>query len=129
MSQRVIRVNELLKREISHVLHTRFRGRTTVITITDVDTAANLRSAKVYFSVVGDADALKNAEQFFARFGKEIQREIARVIVLKYLPQLEFIVDRGVERGTRLDSIFEELGLEGTGDKPIAPPPPTEPNI
>lgn len=112
MGQRVVRVNELLKREISAVLHTRYRGRAVAITITEVDTYPNLRKADVYYAVVGDTTARTEAEVFFHRYGNEIRREIAKVVVLKYLPHLEFQVDSGVDRGNRLDAIFDELELE-----------------
>lgn len=115
MSQRVVRVNELLKREISLIVHTRFRGSTVAITITEVDTEPTLHKARVFYTVIGDEDAHLEARRFFASKGREIRAEIAKVIVLKYLPHFEFLVDSGSLRGNRLDSIFDELGLEGTG--------------
>jgi len=125
MSQRVVRVNELLKREISAVLHTRYRGRAVAITITEVDTAPTLRSAKVYYAVIGDSAKRAEAEVFFHQNGREIRAQMGKHIVLKYLPHLEFFVDPGVDRGQRLDAIFNELDRE-SGAAPEAPPP--EPN-
>lgn len=122
MSQRVVRVNELLKREISRIVHTRYRGRATSITITEVDTAPNLRSADVYYAVVGDGAAQAEAKVFFHRNGRDIRAEMGKVVVLKYLPHLQFAVDPGVERGHRLDAIFEELNLDD-GAPESAPPP------
>jgi len=122
MSQRVVRVNELLKREISAVLHTRYRGRTVAITITEVDTAPTLRSAKVYYAVTGDETARVEAEVFFHRHGRDIRAQMGKHIVLKYLPHLEFFIDAGVDRGQRLDAIFNELDLELGGDADATPP-------
>ena len=112
MGQRVIRVNELLKREISQVLHTRFRGRSTAVTIVDVDTTPNLRRAKVHYSVVGSREAKAEAEVFFRQYGHEIQREIVRTVVLKYTPALEFLYHEGLEQSARLNEIFDQLGLD-----------------
>ena len=52
MGQRVVRVNELVKREISHVLHTRHRAESVHISILGVDVSPNLRKAKVFAAVV-----------------------------------------------------------------------------
>jgi ribosome-binding factor A len=118
MGQRVIRVNELLKREISQVLHTRFRGSSTAITIVEVDTVPNLRKARVFYSVVGDDIQKAEARNFFRRHGHEIQREMLRTIVLKYSPQLEFVYHEGMEHTDRLNKIFDELGLPDEPDEP-----------
>lgn len=113
MGQRVVRVNELVKREISEVLHTRYKTDSIHITITEVDVSPNLRSARVYYSVIGDAENQKAAAAFFRKEGEDIRRRIGRKIVLKYLPHLEFILDDSMERGARLNRMLDELGLEG----------------
>lgn len=112
MGQRVIRVNELLKREISQVMHTRFRGSTTAVTIVEVDTIPNLRRARVFYSVVGDDAQKAEAKAFFRKCGYEIQREVVRTVVLKYSPALEFVYHEGLEQSARLNDIFDELGLD-----------------
>lgn len=121
MSQRVVRVNELLKREISHVLHTRFRQDAVHVTVVDVDTTPNLRKARVYYSTTDAPGAGWEAERFFAGHRAVIQREVGRSIVLKYFPQLEFVRDDAVERGTRVNEILDDLGFVGE-DAPAPPP-------
>jgi len=113
MGQRVVRVNELLKREISAVMHTRFRSEAVAITITDVRVAPNLRKAEVFYSVVGDETVRAEARRFFARRGTEIQRAVSRVVVLKYTPHLHFMFDPAAERGDTLNRLLDELGYTG----------------
>jgi ribosome-binding factor A len=112
MGQRVVRVNELVMREISAVLHSRYQSIAVGITITGVSVAPNLRSADVYYAVVGDAQAIANAGRFFAREKREIKRRIGMVITLKFLPDLHFIYDEAAERGNRLNCLMDEMGLE-----------------
>lgn len=126
MGQRVIRVNELLKREISQILHTRYRGRSVAITITEVDTVPNLRAARVFFSTLGGNEQRAEAEVFFRQHGREIREEMGRAVVLKYLPHLEFLYDEGIERGARLDAIFDELGMAPGEDPGSREAPPEE---
>ena len=69
---RVVRINELIKREISSLLHTRYREAAVRITITEVDTAHDLKEAVVYFGVIGSPTDVSAAKRFFYREDKEI---------------------------------------------------------
>ena len=112
MGQRLVRVNELVKREISDVLHTRFQTEAVYITITEVEVFPDLRNARVYFSVLGSEDERERAERFLSGHAPEIRRQIGKRIILKYLPALEFISDHSIERGTRLNALLDDLAPE-----------------
>lgn len=109
MSQRITRVNELVKRVISQIIHTHYRDETVYITITDVSTAPDLRVARVFYSVLGDPIKTREAGQFFARHKTEIKRQLGKNITLKYLPHLEFVLDPSIERGIKLIDYMDEL--------------------
>jgi ribosome-binding factor A len=109
MGQRIVRVNELVKREISDVLHTRFQTEAVYITITEVEVSPDLRHSRVYYSVLGKVDERQRAERFLSSHAPEIRRQIGKRIILKYLPALEFISDHSIERGTRLNAILDDL--------------------
>lgn len=113
MSQRVVRVNELLKREVSQVLHTRFQAESVAITVLRVETAVNLRNARVLYATHGDDDARLRAEGFFRKHGESIRREVGKVVRLKYLPHLDFQFDPGADAGSRINELLDEMGLEG----------------
>ena len=117
MGQRVVRVNELLKREISHVLHTRYRAESVHVSILAVDVSPNLREAKVFYATHGDAARRQHAERFFARNHGGIRQEMGKAVTLKYLPHLEFIYDTGADYGERLNQLLDDLGL--VGDVPM----------
>ena len=116
--QRLARVNELLKREIAQTL---FRvvpeeadiGR---VTITQVQTSPNLRKARVFVSVRGNQNDQDDWIRRLRRHRKEIQAVIGRNVVLKYNPQLMFILDHSVEEGDRILALLDELESE---DKPL----------
>jgi len=114
MSQRVVRVNELLKREISHVMHTRYRSETVSITVTEVKTAPDLRQAVIYYSI--SLENAGEAETFFRKKGVAIQQAVGRVVTLRYFPKMEFIRDDSAERGGRVNSILDELGFSGESE-------------
>jgi len=111
MTQRTIRVNELIKREISHLLHTRYQGENTLTTILEVDTSPDLKRAIVYYSVLGEEAERRTAERFFRRRGYEIQSLVAKVVILKNFPQLEFAYDESMVRGAEVNRILDELEI------------------
>lgn len=109
MSSRTVRVNELVRREISGVMHRRWRSEAVYITITDVDVSPDLRNARVYYSILGGEAHAVDAEAFFRDNGKEIKRLMSKSVVLKYTPALEFIRDDSLERGAILNELIDEL--------------------
>lgn len=110
---RVVRVNELVKRELSEVLHTRYQGETVYITISEVRVAPNLRNAEVFYDVLGGPEQITKARRFFARERDEIRKQLSKRVVLKYLPHLQFTHDDSLARGNDLNQLMDEMGLEG----------------
>ena len=109
MSQRNIRVNELLKREISDILHTRYRSEAVYITVTGVEVASDLRRARVFFSVLGDTNRVRESQTWLDENRSEIRRFLGKRVVLKYLPHLTFHNDPSIERGVNLIHLLDEL--------------------
>jgi len=109
MINRLLRVNVLLQREISDILHRHYQQDTVTLTITEVRCAPDLRTARVFVSVVGDEDHAAERMRWLARQAKDIRLELGRRIVLKYLPRLDYVLDGSAERGTRIVQILDEL--------------------
>jgi ribosome-binding factor A len=133
MSQRTVRVNELLQREISLVLHTRFRSETVGITILRVDVAPNLRSAIVWYGTHGDEALRPAAHRFFTRNHEEIRRKAGELIRLKFLPHLDFKYDAGADYSAHINQLLDDLGMIGEGAAPLtldeaSPDPDDEPH-
>lgn len=112
MAKRKIRVNELLKREVSDFLHTRYRSEAVYITVTGVDVSPDLRNGTVYYSVLGDANRKLEAEEFLQDVKDEIARELPRRVVLKYFPRLTYNYDDSLEQGYRVLEILDHLDEE-----------------
>ncbi|WP_068710780.1 30S ribosome-binding factor RbfA [Cephaloticoccus capnophilus] len=109
MINRLLRVNVLLQREISDILHRHYQQDTVTLTITEVRCAPDLRTARVFVSVVGDEDHAAERMRWLSRQAKDIRLELGRRIVLKYLPRLDYVLDGSAERGTRIVQILDEL--------------------
>ena|SRR5271157_2179018 len=110
MSLRLERVRELLKRQIGEVVRRELPvDQVGLINVNDVDVAPNLHNATVFIGVLGGADQKKKAMEALDTHRKRIQGLLARAIVLKYTPQLRFVLDESVERGNRILRILDEL--------------------
>jgi len=116
MSNRNLRVSELLKREVSDILHTQFQGESVAITISDVDVSPDHANAKVFFTVIGGEQDQHKAGAFLHRFKGRIRHELTKRIVLKRMPALEFTYDLASERGNRLNKLLDSL--EVADDEP-----------
>lgn len=109
MSQRITRINELIRREISQILHTQYRDESVYITITDARVTPDLRNARIFYSVLGDPIKGREAGKFLTKHKTEIKRQLGKTIILKYLPHLEFVLDPSIERGIKLIDYMDEL--------------------
>lgn len=106
MSQRLVRVNELIKREISIILRKHFKQEAIAITITRVEIVPDLRNAKVFYTLFDGSEHKKAAANFFSRYAKTIRFEMGKMIVLKYLPHLRFVYDPHADKASQ---VLEEL--------------------
>lgn len=116
MSNRTLRVNELLQREFSDILRKRYQTESVAVTITEIRVAPDLRDARVFVSVVGDEETVERKLRWLRAHSRDIRHELGRRVVLKYMPRFEYIADTSLEKGTRLLKLLDEL-----------PPPAVEP--
>jgi ribosome-binding factor A len=109
-SHRLLRVRELLKREIGEAIRQEIPVQQAgLVSVTDVDVGGDLKNAKVYLSLLGTAEQKKTAFKLLNENRPRIQSLVAKTVVLKYTPKLKFLFDESVERGNRVVRIIEEL--------------------
>lgn len=112
---RIVRVNELLKREIAEDLHRNFAMSdfdTAAITVTRVECATDLRDANVFISVFGHENQRDGMIAYLNRHRQEIIRLMIKRVKLKYTPRLHFILDESIEQGDNILSILAEMERE-----------------
>ncbi len=109
MSNRTIRVNELLQRELSDVLRKRYQSEAVAVTISEVRVAPDLRDARVFIAVVGSDEFAEEKLRWLRAQAADIREEISRRIVLKFLPKFEYVLDRTAIRGARILQVLDEI--------------------
>ena len=109
MSDRMRRVNEAVREVISEAVGELKDPRLGFLTVTGVETSADLRHATVFVSVLGSE---RKREQTLAGLGAAhgvLQARVARELRMKRTPQLTFEYDPTVERGARMSQLIDEL--------------------
>jgi ribosome-binding factor A len=109
MSNRTVRINELMQREISAILRQRYQSEAVAVTITEVRVAPDLRDARVFVSIVGDPETVTEKIRWLRRQAPAIREEMGRRIVLKYLPKMQYVLDEGSVVSNRVLRILDEI--------------------
>jgi ribosome-binding factor A len=98
------------------------------ITLTKVTVTPDLQLARVYYTSMGDAKALRETEKALGRALPFLRRQIAQRVRLRRVPELEFFFDKSVAQHDRIEQILQELKAEADA-RPAAPPDdPDSPN-
>ncbi len=113
-SHRIERVNTLIRREISELIqhHLRDPRLAEFVAVTEVETSADLKHAKVFVSSIGgkkdEASVLGvlNAATGFLR------SELAKKVRLRHTPELSFHWDNSIEHGDRILRLLDQVNAE-----------------
>jgi ribosome-binding factor A len=120
-SNKNMRINGEVQRELSNIIRNEIKDpRIHLMTsVTDVEVAPDLKTAKVYISVLGTDEektetmkGLKSAEGY-------IRTKLARSINLRNTPELKFILDESIEYGMNMSKLIDEVtsSLDKTGEE------------
>ena len=107
------RVGHLVQMELGQLLLHRVKDpRLGFVTITGVDMPPDLKSALVFYSVMGDETKQRECQEVLERSSGFLQKEIAHNLKLRYTPKLEFRFDRGLDHGEEIESVLKQLDAE-----------------
>ena len=117
MSKSILRINEDIQRELSVLLRNIKDPRVNqgMISITAVDTSGDLSLTKVYLSVYN----LKSTKDFLKGLKSasgHLRYELGRALNLRHTPQLQFELDKSLERGASIASILNNLNISHDED-------------
>ena len=109
MSNRIVRINELVQREISDILRQRHAAEAVSITVSEVRIAPDLRDGRVFVAILGDGAAVADRFRWLQGKAPAIREELAKRIVLKFLPHLTYVLDKSSDRVARLLRALDEI--------------------
>ena len=120
MTARTDRIDQLLREEIGAILAKDIQDpRIGFVTVTDVETAPDLSTARVWVSVIGQPDERKKALQALEHAMPFVRHELGSRIRIRRIPELLIREDESAQRGTRVLQLLAELEAGGA---PVEPP-------
>ncbi len=80
-------------------------------TITGVKLSNDLRTAYVYFSVIGGEERRQQVLDGFHSSLGFIKRQLADRLGLRYMPEIRFFYDPSLDYGAKIDQVIKELAV------------------
>ncbi len=106
------RVSELIHVRLADLLQSKVKDpRLDMVTITGVEVSPDASHAKVYFSAIGGDQSRQEAKEGLESASGWLRHELGQTLRLRRTPELVFRYDESLERGERISSILNELGL------------------
>jgi ribosome-binding factor A len=107
-TDRMRRVDEAVREVLSGAITREMKDpRVGFVTVTDVDTSADLRHARVYVSVLGDAGVRRRSLEGLRSAHGFLQARVARELRIKHTPTLDFTIDDTAERAQRVTELLQ----------------------
>jgi len=104
------RVAELLRERLALILlHKCADPRLQELTLTRVEMSRDLKQAKVFYAARPQADETQ-VRQALERALRFIKQEVARENLFRFMPEIIFLPDTGLDEAERLERLFQSLG-------------------
>jgi len=108
---RIMRISEEIKKEVSEIIlnglkDPRISG---MISVTKASVTKDMRYAKIYVSVLGNAEDKKHILEGLKNASGFIRKEIGQRIKLRYTPEFIFEIDDSIEYGIKISNILKEI--------------------
>jgi ribosome-binding factor A len=114
-TRRVERVAALIRREISELLVNGIKDERVslgMVSVTNVDVAGDLQHCKIFVSIYGSDADREQAMEGLRSASAYVKGELGRRLKMRRTPEVMFHLDRGLERGTTVLGLLNELGRE-----------------
>ena len=115
--KRSVRVGDQILKEIAELLVTKVKDpRVKATTLTGIHLSDDLKNARVYYSVMGDEENIIRTQAGLDSAKGFIKREIGRRMNLRYVPDIIFEHDLSLEKGNKMERLFEKIKLNEPKD-------------
>ena len=109
---RIEKLQELIKQETGKMLLNDIKDpRIGFVTVTDVEMTGDLREAKIFVSIMGGDEQVKNSLEGLNSALGFIRREIGKRIRLRFTPEISFALDTSLDYGDHIQKLL--LQVEG----------------
>ncbi len=113
--RRVARVAEQIKREVSQMVMSGIKDErvgTGMVSVTDVRVSGDLQHAKIFVSIYGSDEDRSETMAGLSSATGFVRRELGKRVRLRRTPEVIFVEDRSLERGTEILGLINQLTEE-----------------
>lgn len=108
-TRRTERLSEVVKQEVSKIiLYEMNDPRISFITIIKADVSPDLKTAKIYVSILGDEAAQRMTMRGLEHAKGFIQTELGARLKIRYTPHLEFCLDESVKKSMHISKLIDD---------------------
>ena len=108
--KRTDRIADLILQELAEVLLRKVQDpRLSDITLTSVEVSADLRHAKIYYSLLGDDEKRSKVALGLESARGFVKRELGKRLQLRRIPDISFYFDASLEHGSHIDRLLADL--------------------
>jgi ribosome-binding factor A len=117
MSRRTERVAHLIQREIGDVILKELTDvRIGFVTISRVEVTTDMAYAKVHVSVMGTEKEKRDSLAGLTHSASYLRTHLAKVMKMRTVPRLQFVEDKNLEHGFRINEILNEIKAKPKAD-------------
>ena len=111
---RIEKLQELIKQEMSKMLLREIKDpRIGFVTVTDVEMTGDLREAKIFVSIMGNDEQVKESMKGLQSALGFIRREIGRRIKIRFTPEISFALDTSLDYSEHIQKILLDIEKDG----------------
>ena len=105
------RINSEVMRELAAIIRSEIKDPriSPMTSVVSVDVAPDLKTSKVYVSVLGDAQAQKDTLAGLRSAASFLRSQLAHNLNLRNTPELTFVMDQSIEYGVNMSHMIEDV--------------------
>lgn len=104
------RIADQVQREIAAMVQTELNpGRYGLVTVSGADVSPDLKQARIYFTCIGGKLAPVELARHLNDLAPQFRHQLAGLLATRSVPKLHFSYDESVERGSRINSLLQNL--------------------
>lgn len=113
---RVEKLQEFIKQETGKMLLREIKDpRIGFVTVTDVEVTGDLREAKIYVSIMGGEEKIKESWEGLQSAIGFIRREIGKRVKLRFTPKISFALDTSLDYSEHIQKLLLQVGSATNG--------------
>ena len=119
MTRRILRVNNLIRHEISDLLQRQVKDPRlgNFIAVTEVSISPDMKHARIFVSHMGSEEERQETLSVLASASGFLRRELAKRLRLRHIPALSFQWDDSIERGARLQKLIDQVAVDSNTNR------------